>query len=436
MRPARVFPDRYEDPIFGPVLSITRHTYPPEGCRICVVQAHGWTVPGLATGNKIEGGGYAADFDTARRSAIGELLERAALMSSAGRDVWYATHAELEAQRIAYVPRADFVHVDPDANDYAAVYVGAMAYFGRECREAWLPSIRLSDGAMVLVPSGAARFQDYIPTEAPLDPTDGGTLFLQATSTGAASGPSLEDATMRGLFEAVERDSFMLHWYTRTTPPQISRDSVPELWSYVDQVCAEVRGQAYLLDLSSVWGIPDVLCLIIGPSGRYGIGMSAAPTWIEAGRSALHEAAALYNNAAWFVKDAPTRADEIRDFDGHVAYYLSGHGPVEAYHFLVEGPDQPVRVPDFPQPEAASEHVRTMMGKHGLSPYLVDITPLNYDRADSVVVHVLIPGLCDLETDHRLPHHNNARILRMAGTCGLRRIECRNQINRDPHPFP
>ena len=49
--------------------------------------------------------------------------------------------------------------------------------------------------------------------------------FVYETSNGSAVGGSLEEAILYGIFEVVERDSFLLTWYARLQVPRLDYSS-------------------------------------------------------------------------------------------------------------------------------------------------------------------------------------------------------------------
>jgi len=105
-------------------------------------------------------------------------------------------------------------------------------------------------------------------------------MMSQTTSNGLAAGQSLEDATLRALYELIERDAFMLHWLSRrkgqrldvTDCDGVCRTALSE----IEKLGAHT--ELYLLDLGCDY--PTIVCLGLGdgiawPGATIGLGTHA-----------------------------------------------------------------------------------------------------------------------------------------------------------------
>lgn len=87
------------------------------------------------------------------------------------------------------------------------------------------------------------------------------TRFLYESSNGCAVGGSLEEAVLYGLFEVVERDAFLLAWYSRTRLREVDVSGDPGLVHLLDLM--EERGlRLRILDATSDLGVPTALAVI------------------------------------------------------------------------------------------------------------------------------------------------------------------------------
>jgi ribosomal protein S12 methylthiotransferase accessory factor len=83
-----------------------------------------------------------------------------------------------------------------------------------------------------------------------------------ADSNGAAAGSSLEDATLQGFCELIERDSVAIWWYNRALRPSVDLDSFRE--PYLDRLretYLNLGREVWALDLTSDFGIPAIAAL-------------------------------------------------------------------------------------------------------------------------------------------------------------------------------
>jgi ribosomal protein S12 methylthiotransferase accessory factor len=87
--------------------------------------------------------------------------------------------------------------------------------------------------------------------------TKGVPRFARACSNGCASGNTLEEAILQGLFELVERDAFALWWYNRVRRPAIDLASFRQpFFDEMHKVYADRDRTLHVLDLRHDLGIP------------------------------------------------------------------------------------------------------------------------------------------------------------------------------------
>lgn len=88
--------------------------------------------------------------------------------------------------------------------------------------------------------------------------------FLYESSNGCAVGGTLPEAVLYGLFEVVERDAFLLAWYSRTRLRLIEGADDPDLL-HLSDLLTERGLTLRLFDLTSDLGIPTVLATVTAP---------------------------------------------------------------------------------------------------------------------------------------------------------------------------
>lgn len=115
--------------------------------------------------------------------------------------------------------------------------------------------------------------------------------LISATTNGSAGYFTREGAVLRGLFEVVERDGFLVHWLSKIAPPSVVIESLPQsLTKQVNEVRQE--GDIYILDTMTEVGVPSVVIVLIQKSGaKESVSMSGASrlTYAEAIEDALKE---------------------------------------------------------------------------------------------------------------------------------------------------
>ncbi len=141
----------------------------------------------------------------------------------------------------------------------------------REIR--WVHGHSLTADEPVLVPEVLAYFYSGDQRE----------RFVQGTSSGCASGSSLTEAVYFGLMELVERDAFLLAWYSKTPLPEIDPDSVrsPQARRVMDRL-ALCGYRTRLFDGRSTFPFPVVIAAAVREDGGpgalcFGAGASLDP---------------------------------------------------------------------------------------------------------------------------------------------------------------
>ncbi|MFE9281952.1 YcaO-like family protein [Nocardiopsis alba] len=99
--------------------------------------------------------------------------------------------------------------------------------------------------------------------------------FLYESSNGCAVGGSPAEAVLYGLFEVVERDAFLLTWYSRTRPRRIEGVDDPDL-NHLTDLITERGLELSLLDITSDLGVPTVLAMVTAEEGAVREGLAPA----------------------------------------------------------------------------------------------------------------------------------------------------------------
>ena len=276
---------------------------------------------------------------------------------------------------------------------------------------------------------------------------DGETRIGHATSSGLACGATLEEATLAGLLELVERDAFMLSWHNRLSLPLLD-------WREDDQIARLDRryfarsGLRYAaVDLSGFLGVPAVLGVVHGPPGQLGalgVGAAAAPTIATAWRKALAEAFSVHRWVRDRALEHPEQlhrpSAEIETFDGHTMFYADRERAERAAFLTASNERQSTT--DVPPLEGDDvlqliEAVTRRLHVYGVSAYAVDVTSPDVRAAGLRVVHAVAPELCALDVVEGARFLGGRRMYEAAFEAGLvDRALCPADLNPDPHPFP
>ena len=127
----------------------------------------------------------------------------------------------------------------------------------------WVKCIEFNTKNMILIPSQLVF----------LNSNKREKIIQQSISTGGAGGKTLNDAILRGTFEVIERDAFMIHYLAKTYGELIDYTMNKRLMK-IKKYFRQYNLDLYLINLSTDLGIYTILTLIVDKT-RLGIPFSA-----------------------------------------------------------------------------------------------------------------------------------------------------------------
>jgi ribosomal protein S12 methylthiotransferase accessory factor len=285
-----------------------------------------------------------------------------------------------------------------------------------------------------------------------------GEQFLSETSNGCAVGGSLEEATLYGLFEALERDAFLLAWYGRLKLPAIDLHSTRDtsLRLAIEREERMTGFTFHAFDCTTDFGLPVVLAAGINrvneaPRLIYG----AAAHWDpdRALANAFYEAAAgIVGQRVRFPQELERGEQLVKDdslvlsIEDHV---LAGAMPsaFSRASFLFQ--DQPLQsmserfasqyaeAPTGDLTEILSRLARRIIAR-GYDIVIINQTAPELRASDLYCVRVLVPGLMPMTFGHDFRRiYGLERLYRLPQELGYtERILSEADLNPYPHAFP
>lgn len=393
-------------------------------------------VPGRS--GRLGGYGRAADHPTAQALALIEAVEREAGRYPQGRRTTVlGSYREVAADAVdparLGLPEPDAVrHPDYPLDPYTP-----------ETVTSWVWAHDLGGDRQVLVPEHAAYHGVHRP---------GAGRFLFESSSGCAVGSCLEEAVLHACLETIERDAFLLTWYTGAPPAALTMppDVDPVTRHLVDRIAAEGY-TLRLFDITSDIGVPVIWALLTADRAddtARGATFSAAgahPDPRRAVAAAVLEAGVNMAVAPRMPRPPRHRLlamlddpDEVRDLADHAALHLlpetlprfdfatrpadGGPRPFEE-HFA--GWRDRWHHPDLTQ---VLRRLVAAMVAAGTPPLVVEQTGAAERRLGLAAVKVLAPGALPMTFGHRNRRVDLPRLRRRSGTDPGRPTL--------PHPFP
>ena len=343
-------------------------------------------------------------------SAMGEAIERYSASCIDPDRVVLARPAELDGEFID--PRCGGLYTD-------AQYAGAgfpYVRFDADVAHPWIRGRWLSGGE-VWIPAALVSLRIELAPD---------QLFCQGTSNGLAAGTSIEDASLRAVFELIERDAFMSAWLSGTPGCRISVDDS------LDPMLSEVLGQiAHLGADIELFTLPTsacgttALCMALGDGDRYpamsfGLGCDLDP------RAALRQAILELGQTGPFLRRMmqngqlaiPRVPEDVREMLDHAAYYFSRER-IGAFDAIRQG-GSTLELRDL-RPSAGSSlaALSAQLCDAGIRIATVDVTSADVRLGPFRVVRAVSPDLQPISYGHGLERTRVDRLRRLGERAAL-----------------
>ena len=395
----------------------------------------------MTSGGRIINGSYgrSMSFSSSERSAILEMLERYSVMwPKNGTEIIRSSYEAIKDK--AYDPEKLLLPYHRGRNSSFCEYSPSLEFD-------WVKAYRVTGGEEVLVPAQIAYYDlDEVRTDV--------RRFVYETSNGSALGGSLQEAVLYGMFEVIERDSFMNAWYNRLSLPAIDITTIKSerLKRLIAQ--AEKHYEMHFYNSTSDNGIPSVICIAFNRDSD-----SLVSTYMAAGCH-IDAEAAVESALVEVISSIPVyergfmskqeRADElladpekVSGMEDHVLLY-SRHQLREQYRFLLDS-EEKCSIEEMQHTTAdicksrdlheILDYVYSALLKNCDDILVVDCTNDIIRKYGLYAVKVLIPGMQPMTFGNQNKRINMERLAKTAAVSGYR-SGAGEGINLFPHPFP
>ncbi len=400
--------------------------------------------PGRHGLQEVAWSGHAESYRRSELLGALEGLERHAGLRS--RHAGVAGRAAAADLRVPHVPMERCGLYDPD---FYRENPGAYAPWSDGPVVPWVWGWSLRDDRAILVPEQLVYY---------LGPPTGHLRTVQESSNGCASGASVTEAVLHGLLELIERDAFLIHWYSGLTPPELDLDAVDS--PAVRHVRARLDLHGYELrcfDVRVDLPLPAVGAVAVrrdGGIGRLCFAGAAALDPADAVRAAVFEVASFASGLAGRVTASLARLRPMADdytlltgLEHHALLFGLPAMARHAEHWLRRRPRVPPaeafgdwtagRAPVTDLAAPVRDIVELLAGR-GLDTVVVDQTTPEQRSLGLRTVATVVPGLVPIDFGWRRQRAlTMPRTLRAPHDAGLTSHPLRpDQLHLVPHPFP
>lgn len=385
-------------------------------------------------------GGRSHSFADSELAALLEGLERYCGIAPRGkRSVVFDSYNRLKG--MAMDPSTVGLHA---RDQYASEYFPFVPFDSESPRE-WVWGYSFLQERPILVPQLLAYYS--------LGHEDS---FVYETSNGCALGGSMEEAILYGIFEVVERDSFLMTWYANLQVPRLDPDSFgdQELSLMIHRIKAVLGYKVMLYNTTTENGIPSVWAVAKGELAHNVELVCAAGAHLDpirAAKSAVYELGSTIPMVEKRWRERKTEAEsmykdsfEVQEMEDHSLLYSIPQA-AERLRFLIDD-HRPVRI----VAEEFHFAARSQDLKDDLQEVLqifrnlqLDVIVVNQSSSETLrnglyCVKVIIPGMLPMTFGHHLRRLEGLdRVLEVPMKLGyVNRRLVPEELNPYPHPFP
>ncbi|MGI5271147.1 YcaO-like family protein [Nonomuraea sp. CA-218870] len=379
-----------------------------------------------------QNGGAGLTREAARAAAIGEGLERYCAAFSQPDQVTVATWRGLAAGGHPPPGPAEYALFHRDQAEHAP-------HFDDDTPIAWLRAYSLSRAAWSHVPACLVHLP-YLPQGQDVEEH----IIGPAISTGLACAASRAEAVLSGLYEAIERDAFMISWLRELPLGRVDLLSHPAIAEVYTARLRRPGLDYHVLDMTTDLGVPAFMCLLLDHRQDPPIACAGGAAHHDPAKAVLKALVEAAQTREWAKYLCRTRAgspappaDELTTFEDHVFHYASG-GSARALEPFLDRPVVPLPAGGEPPADhrTAIDAVLGRLGAAGLEALTVDLTTPDVAGCGYHVVKVLVPGLQPLYADESRPLLGGHRLYAGHPDAPCPRPSGPGDLNRAPHPYP
>jgi ribosomal protein S12 methylthiotransferase accessory factor len=304
----------------------------------------------------------------------------------------------------------------------------------------WIEATELPDGNSLWVPA-SLTYLDY-------SGNDTDTYFCSPTSNGLAAGPTLEAAILAGLYELMERDSFLITWMNRLPAEEIDVPVSAEVESSVVRHYRRFQIDARVFRLPTDLPVHAMMSVLVDRSGRtpaivVGLGCHSNP--LQALRKALFETAQVHPGEVEHCLDPAyaerlTSYESVRTLEDHSAFFASPKRMNEFDFLLERSPRKALKeFPNFGTGDLRLDLDRAVAGLRaaGCRAVYTDVTTPDLEGYPIRIVRTIATGLQPIHFGYGEERLGGKRLFELPRILGFHGVDSdESTINRCPHPLP
>ena len=374
--------------------------------------------------------GCGSDWEDAFLGTVGETVERYACAFYNLNESIKSSYNDLKK---AAVHPSEFALFHPKQHAFYQERKAPIAPFTTDTELHWFPMTDLTTGKESWCPGSMI----YMPWT--IEPT-----WVNAnTSTGLAAHTDRYKAILTGLYEVIERDSFVLTWTQRIVPPKIRITS--EIQAYLDG-SFPTRYEWHFFDITYDIKVPSVFGICFGEAefGKFvAVGTSTRATYGQAlqkvvkeiGQGVTYFRYLLGEKKDWKPTD---NYNQLLSFEDHSIFYVKRPDMwhvFDAYRDAPETKDISLYEKSTRTDIQEVRHAVQSLKDAGCNVLFKDISTPDIRQLGFYSIKVFVPQLIALAGAYPFYYHGGKRLYEVPTKMGYQSYDF-DTLNKYPHPFP
>jgi len=308
-------------------------------------------------------------------------------------------------------------------------------FLKEDLKVGYIKGINITDNKNIIIPAKLV----YLGYKAKKNEVD---YQYPLISTGAAGGFDFESTILRGIYEIIERDTFINTYLLSITVPMVDLKKIEsEELSKIIISIERYNLELYVFHLTNDLAIPSFCSLLIDKTGiglSVSVGAKAGLNIIDAIIGSISETlmirTSMRTNALFPNENSEKEQKDVflHEILKRGSYWWSTE-KLKNLNFLLEQSPQRMNVKDFngSKKEELNQVIKILKDRN-FKIYFADITADIFKESNYRVIKVLIPGLQPIYLyENQKKFINKKRLKQVSDFFGIKN----QKINKIPHPF-
>lgn len=349
---------------------------------------------------------------------LGETVERYCLGLNNNNEFIFSSYNELVAKKRSVVDPCKF-----QINNKNSIDIKNQKFH-------WVKGKKLENKEIIYIPSQLV----YVPYIYENDEI----MINHPSSSGAAAGTSLEDAILRGIFELIERDSFIISYLNKIHSPIVNLKRIRD--PQIKKIIASLKRynlELKLVDIAMDLGIPVYAAVLIDKSGigpAVSVGLKSGFNQHDVAIGAIEEALMVRSGIRdQYALNSLTSKNINFSLENRAKFWYP-LSSVKHLNFWLKNKNKKNFIKK--RREKSLKELNLDLKKKNLEIYYIDIADKLIKNYGFEVVKVIIPQLQPLFFSYSLPEILSERVFNVPVLMNIRKEpNLRKNLNKLPHPF-